>query len=215
MDRRLSQVRRLVPLRLLVFLEPQSHEKKSWPARELMPNLSMNAFSKRPRRFITRVYVEKRECLMMSHKITKYPWMYHSLTFSRSHSSFCVWQEQDETINAIQAELTKAEAELRDANERELPEESYRVVVEAKRKELHDLMEQYAAENKRESTNESAAEQRKHYERPSERRKRLEEKRHDHDVGDNRHDDHEQQDAFQHFGGRNKHHGSDRSSGYH
>jgi len=103
-------------------------------------------------------------------------------------------------------ELTKAEADLRDANERELPEESFRVVVDAKRSELHDLMEKYAAVAKQEETKV----ERKHYERPSERRKRLEEQRGG-EQHDNRYDHHEEEheDAFQHFGGRNKHYSRD------
>lgn len=108
--------------------------------------------------------------------------------------------------------MTKAEADLRDANEKELPEESYRVIVEQKRKELHDLMEQYAKENQEhqaKKANEQGGGERRHYERPSERRKRLEEQRHqnshnDGHFNDNRYDHHEQQDAFQHFGGRSK-----------
>lgn len=145
-------------------------------------------------------------------------------TLFHSFTLFHYGQDQNEEIQAIQAQLTNAEADLRDANEKELPEESYRVVVEQKRKELHDLMEVFQKENaeKQATAEEEKGETRKHYERPSERRKRLEEQRHQQEGGggshynnDNRYDHHEEQqeDAFQHFGGRNKHHshGSNRN----
>jgi hypothetical protein len=96
--------------------------------------------------------------------------------------------------------LTKAEAALRDANENELPEEKYRVVVEEKRKELNDMLASFAAEA---SEKEESVPKTRKFERPSERRKRLDEERGGH------HDEHtgeDDKDAFAHFGGRNKHH---------
>ena len=54
---------------------------------------------------------------------------------------------QEIQLEAVRAALTKAEAQWRDANEKELPEEKFRVVVEAKRAELANLMKQFALEN--------------------------------------------------------------------
>lgn len=103
----------------------------------------------------------------------------------------------------VQAELTKAEAALREANENELPEEKYRIVVEEKRKELVDMLAKFAAEAIQEEPSDLKG---RKFERPSERRRRLdEEKGHGHD-GDHHGDDN---DAFVHFGGRNKHHHHD------
>ena len=97
----------------------------------------------------------------------------------------------------MQGELTKAEAALREANENELPEEKYRVVVEQKRKELTELLAKFAAE----STSSTEKEEKpRHYERPSERRRRLDEEKGIH------HEQQQDSDAFVHFGGRNKHH---------
>lgn len=125
-------------------------------------------------------------------------------------------QEQNEEIQAIQAELTKAEADLRDANEKELPEASFQKVVDTKRKELQDLMETYAKENAKDNAQETNAAERKHFERPSERRKRLEEQGGASHGNENRYDHHEEgheDDAFQHFGGRNRHAPSSRRGG--
>lgn len=49
----------------------------------------------------------------------------------------------------MRAELTKVEALLRDANENELPEEAFRVQVEAKREELNSLMEKFSNMNEK------------------------------------------------------------------
>jgi hypothetical protein len=70
----------------------------------------------------------------------------------------------------VRAELTRFEAELREANENELPEESYRLKAEAKRKELTALMTKFAKENEEQQPSSSEMK----FERPSERRKRLE-----------------------------------------
>lgn len=53
-------------------------------------------------------------------------------------------------MEAIRAELTKAEALLRDANEKELPEEKFRLQVEAKREELSSIMEKFSKMNVKE-----------------------------------------------------------------
>lgn len=50
----------------------------------------------------------------------------------------------DIEIEATRAELVKLEHKLREANENELPEEEFRVAVEAKREELATLMKKYA-----------------------------------------------------------------------
>jgi hypothetical protein len=55
--------------------------------------------------------------------------------------------QQEMEVEALRAELTKVEALLRDANERELPEEVFRVQVETKREELNSLMEKFAKMN--------------------------------------------------------------------
>jgi hypothetical protein len=99
----------------------------------------------------------------------------------------------------VQAELTKAEAALREANENELPEEKYRVVVEEKRKDLNDMLAKFAAEA---SEKEESVPKTRTFERPSERRKRLDEEKGGHDE----HYGGDDNDAFVHFGGRNKHH---------
>ena len=55
--------------------------------------------------------------------------------------------QQEMEVEVVRAELTKVEALLRDANERELPEEVFRVQVESKRGELNTLMEKFAKMN--------------------------------------------------------------------
>jgi hypothetical protein len=52
--------------------------------------------------------------------------------------------EQEAEIEAVRLALTKAEKMLLDANENELPEETFRVQAEAKRRELNDLMAKFA-----------------------------------------------------------------------
>jgi hypothetical protein len=79
-------------------------------------------------------------------------------------------QEQEREIEAVRAELTRFEAELREANENELPEESYRLKAEEKRKELNALMAKCAKENEEQQPASTETK----FERPSERRKRLE-----------------------------------------
>jgi hypothetical protein len=106
-------------------------------------------------------------------------------------------KEQEQEIEAVRSELEVAEANLRDANEKELPEETFRVAVEAKRKQLNDLMEKYGKMNpatssveKNESRSHKVTTERR---RPSERRP----------VDGN--DD----DAFAHFSSnRRRHNGS-------
>lgn len=51
--------------------------------------------------------------------------------------------EQEKKIERVRAELTEAEGHLREANEKELPEEEYRVQVEDKRRTLHSLMQEF------------------------------------------------------------------------
>ena len=125
-------------------------------------------------------------------------------------------QEQEEEVEAVRAELTRAEDKLREANEMELPEETYRVACEQKKEELNDLMAKFAELNlkkKKEKaeggdggdgpprSNSASGGQRRHYERPSERRRRLEEER-----GGGYHNDYDggAEDPFKSFGGRNR-----------
>ena len=56
-------------------------------------------------------------------------------------------KKQREEADAIAAEVKHAEEALREANEKELPENALRATLEQKRKELNDLMEQFAAAN--------------------------------------------------------------------
>jgi len=95
-------------------------------------------------------------------------------------------KEQEEEVEAVRKELTQTEIKLREANEMELPEETYRVKYEEKKKELVDIMEKFSKMNlEKKKGQDSAGEggdsgatgQRRHYERPSERRKRLDEER--------------------------------------
>jgi hypothetical protein len=86
-------------------------------------------------------------------------------------------------VEGLREELTEAEQKLRDANEMELPEEQYRVVVDKKRTELKELMETFTKLNLEKPSSSSTVEKvetngettRPKFERPSERRKRLEE----------------------------------------
>lgn len=50
---------------------------------------------------------------------------------------------QDAELDAVQRELTHLEVLQRDLNEKELPEEDIRAAVEAKREELHALMDHF------------------------------------------------------------------------
>ena len=86
-------------------------------------------------------------------------------------------------MEKLRGELTEIEKQLREANEMELPEEKFRVAAAPKRKELTELMAEFAQSNSSQQTNSSAvtkgtetSERSSHpkYERPSERRKRLE-----------------------------------------
>ena len=56
-------------------------------------------------------------------------------------------QEQEEEVEAVRKELTEAEIKLREANEMELPEETYRVKYEEKKKELNGIMEKFSKMN--------------------------------------------------------------------
>ena len=56
-------------------------------------------------------------------------------------------RDQEVEVEAVRTELTKAEAAWREANEKELPEEVFRLRVEEKRKELNDLMEKFSSMN--------------------------------------------------------------------
>jgi hypothetical protein len=103
----------------------------------------------------------------------------------------------------VQAELTKAEAALREANENELPEEKYRILVEEKRKELVDMLAKFETEAIKEKPSSDHLKGRK-FERPSERRRRLDEERGGHGHDDHHHGD-DDDDAFVHFGGHHKH----------
>mmetsp|Transcript_33656 Transcript_33656/g.38977 ORF Transcript_33656/g.38977 Transcript_33656/m.38977 type:complete len:255 (+) Transcript_33656:111-875(+) len=128
---------------------------------------------------------------------------------------------QEAEVESIRAELTQAEEGLRDANERELPEEKFRVLCESKRKELNEVMasftemnvgkggfdKQTSASSSNDSTysangqtdrSSNVAVKQKTYERPSERRRRLEQERNGGGTGGS------DQDAFTSFGGRER-----------
>jgi predicted phage gp36 major capsid-like protein len=64
----------------------------------------------------------------------------------------CFFQDQEAQIEAVRSELTKAEDRFREANEKELPEELFRVQAEEKRNELNDLVAKFTKLN---STNNS------------------------------------------------------------
>lgn len=102
-------------------------------------------------------------------------------------------QKQETWLETVRAELTVAEENLREANENEMPEEVFRVIVEQKRKELNNLLEKFKEANAREPNgvggkdtlheassfksglrDASPKNSRKGFERPSERRRRLE-----------------------------------------
>jgi len=85
-------------------------------------------------------------------------------------------KEQEAEIEAVRAQLTAAEKEWREANEKELPEESFRVEAEAKRKELNDLMEKFT------ELNTISEKPHQHKERPSERRSRDDQRQPDNDA---------------------------------
>lgn len=51
---------------------------------------------------------------------------------------------EQEEMEAVRQELTRLEALWREANEKELPEEVYRVQAEAKREELKELMKKFS-----------------------------------------------------------------------
>ena len=51
---------------------------------------------------------------------------------------------QEEQLEVVRQELTRLEALWREANEKELPEEVYRVQAEAKREELKNLMKDFS-----------------------------------------------------------------------
>lgn len=53
--------------------------------------------------------------------------------------------EQEAQIEAVREELTRLETMWREANEKELPEEMYRVKAEAKREELKVLLKKFSA----------------------------------------------------------------------
>eukprot|EP00551_Chaetoceros_affinis_P002332 CAMPEP_0203633238 /NCGR_PEP_ID=MMETSP0088-20131115/371_1 /ASSEMBLY_ACC=CAM_ASM_001087 /TAXON_ID=426623 /ORGANISM="Chaetoceros affinis, Strain CCMP159" /LENGTH=191 /DNA_ID=CAMNT_0050486491 /DNA_START=115 /DNA_END=690 /DNA_ORIENTATION=- len=76
---------------------------------------------------------------------------------------------QEFHLKTFQDDLLKAEQKLREANEKELPEEELRFVVEQKRKAFNDLMKRFKEENDDIGN--------KRFERPSERRRR---RRYDH-----------------------------------
>lgn len=57
-------------------------------------------------------------------------------------------REQELELGTARTELTKIEEALREKNEKELPEEELRLVVEAKRLELRTLMAKFDEQNK-------------------------------------------------------------------
>ena len=92
-------------------------------------------------------------------------------------SSSRLTRQQQEEADAVAEDLAAVEAELRRANEMELPENDLRAKAEAKRQELDALLSKFAqlnAERQAAKPAENPAQPRRHFERPSERRKRLE-----------------------------------------
>jgi hypothetical protein len=79
--------------------------------------------------------------------------------------------EQEAELEAVRVALTKAEKELLEANENELPEETFRIKAEAKRKELNDLMTKFAHVSVDPNSEKGQGEGRG-FERPSERSER-------------------------------------------
>mmetsp|Transcript_49529 Transcript_49529/g.73660 ORF Transcript_49529/g.73660 Transcript_49529/m.73660 type:complete len:255 (-) Transcript_49529:684-1448(-) len=134
-------------------------------------------------------------------------------------------RDQEEEVEAVRAELNYAEKEMREANEKELPEEKYRVMAETKRNELNDLIAKFTSLNAsvKEEKMQEAVEQSRYrskqtspraaggrggagtggrpFERPSERRRRLEQERGE-DGGRRYGQEQSGEDAFSSFGGR-------------
>ena len=144
-------------------------------------------------------------------------------------------QEQEEQLETLRAELTKVEADLRNANEMELPEEMFRSQADAKRKELNDLMAKFTKENEERggagtqqdfstSTSSTRGSGSGHfggggggpggrkYERPSERRKRLDQQRGHRNSHQNRHH-HDGESGSGHFGSGHFRSHNDREGG--
>jgi hypothetical protein len=76
--------------------------------------------------------------------------------------------EQEAELEAVRVALTKAEKDLLEANENELPEETFRIKAEAKRKELNDLMTKFAHVSV-DGNKEGGQGEGRQFERPSER----------------------------------------------
>lgn len=95
------------------------------------------------------------------------------LKFQKKASIVHFTKSQDAELDVIRRELKTAESQWREANEMELPEETYRVLTEQKRKELKEMMDKFKLENSKEEQL-SSGDLTKTYQRPSERRKRLE-----------------------------------------
>jgi hypothetical protein len=77
--------------------------------------------------------------------------------------------EQEAELEAVRVALTKAEKELLEANENELPEEAFRIKAEAKRKELNDLMSKFAHVSIDANSEKGGQGEGRQFERPSER----------------------------------------------
>ena len=55
-----------------------------------------------------------------------------------------MFQDQEAQLDVIRSELTEAESRFREANEKELPEEVFRIQVASKRKELNELVDKFS-----------------------------------------------------------------------
>ena len=77
-------------------------------------------------------------------------------------------REQDIQLRRLENDLVEAEEKLRDANERELPEEKLKKAVENKRRALNDLMSRFKIENE----GKDVIDIQRTFERPSVRRRR-------------------------------------------
>lgn len=99
-------------------------------------------------------------------------------------------RDQELQVTTLQKELDQIQKTRREANEKELPEEQYRIEEEKKKKELNELMKEFSDTNTTSTPSPSRIDaagkfsventekgERKQFERPSERRKRMEQRK--------------------------------------
>jgi hypothetical protein len=90
-------------------------------------------------------------------------------TIERKANVLHFTSEQEAELEAVRVALTKAEKDLLEANENELPEETFRIKAEAKRKELNDLMSKFAHVSVDANSEKGGQGEARQFERPSER----------------------------------------------